>query len=793
MAPRSKVDRRTSSLLRLLPATALILFAGTASAQTSGSSEAYGASVQANLVPLLGGGIPISLGPLPVASGAAPGPYDESDTEASILLSTGLTGQILATGLLEASAASGIPGDTETSASAVVDGLDLRIVGSLLTKLLTLSATTVGSTAVVDGACGALTALGTSVIENAQVGGLLGVGLTVPSDPTPNFVLLDALGIRIVLNEQSTTGNGSTSRGISVNAIHVELDVSLLGIGALSGDIVLGHSEAEVQCSFVPTATPSPSPSPVVFTPTPGGATPTPGAATPTPGGATPTPGGATPTPGGATPTPGGATPTPGGATPTPGASTPTPTPAPTSVPQPPTPTPLPGDPGDDPYTDDVGLAPDGLAGATLNPNGIGQLLYGTLYDVRPVAGAGGQDAQNVNLRITNTQPIGAQNGGVLLRVRFRDSAASREVYAFDVALSCGEDWAAMVHLNGAGLPSIRSVMPIVSGVSASQVTTAPSLDPANGGAEGVFSVPAGASVEDVRRGYFEVIATEQLPCEPIEPGGFSREGNTFQRLSGAAATPPNSLAGQVILIRPAAGASFAYDMPAIARFVVAGGGSIWAPVGSGRPDVSSCVGWDAEAETTYTGSPACLDQIDLVLSKARAHALYDVDPSTAAKTYLVVTLPTKGMHCPPGNGVGAAPFRCSPTGERVGCRMFDREENELLPSPSCNLPREMSFLEIGGSGTNARADARIGTGDFTSGWLGLSYASDPFAGGTGVHEHRNLDPATTSFLGVPADGFRGLPALTLVLQEYWNGNVGGSFGMMVEAPGEMEILGLER
>ena len=37
-----------------------------------------------------------------------------------------------------------------------------------------------------------------------------------------------------------------------------------------------------------------------------------------------------------------------------------------------------------------------------------------------------------------------------------------------------------MVHLNGGGLPSIRSVMPIVSGVSASQITTAPSLDPAN-------------------------------------------------------------------------------------------------------------------------------------------------------------------------------------------------------------------------------------------------------------------------------------------------------------------------
>lgn len=777
--------RRPRCARATIAACALLLCAGSAAAQTTGDSSAYGVSVATNLAPLLGGGLPISLDPTPAAGGSAPAPYDDGpNSVANLLVSTGLTGQILSTGLVEASASSTIPGATAADADTIVNALDLRIVGSLLTKLLTIGATTITSTASVGGSCGALTASGGAQFENAQVGGLLGAGLAIDDDPPANQVLLDVLGIRIVVNEQTSSGDGVLQRAIAVNALHVELDVSLTGIGVLSGDIVVGHAEAAVQCASLPTATPTPTGGPV-FTPTP---QPT-GAATPTPkptATAQPT-GGATPTPK-PTATGGTITPTPTGAP----VGTPTPTAAPTPGP---TPTAPPGEPGDDPYTDDLGLDSGGFAGATLNPNGLGQLLYGALYDVRPVSGLGGTDAQNVNFRITNVNPIGAVNGGVLARVRFRESRTSREVYAFDVALSCGEDFAGAVLLNGGGagaLPVVRSAMPIVTSVSPTQIVTGPALDPDAGGQVGTFTVPAGLDADDVRRGYVEVIAEEQLPCEPVEPGGFSRAGNTFARLTGAAATPPNSLAGQVFLVRPAAGSSFAYDMAAIARFVIAGGGSIQSPVGSGLPDVRSCVGWDRSTESTYTGLPSCLAQVDLALAKARVQPGYDTSPATAGRTYVVVTLPTKGLHCT-ASGVASPPFRCDGAGERIGCRVFDREENELVPSPSCSLTRELTFLEIGGSDANPRADARIGTGSFSSGWVLLDYVSDPQAGGSGAHQRTDLDPDRVGFIGVGADGFRGLPAVTLVLQEYGNGNVGGSFGMMVEPPGALEILGLER
>lgn len=772
--------RRTAGARATAAACAFVLCAGAAAAQTTGDSSSYGVSVATDLLPLLGGGIAISLDPTPTAGGAAPAPYEDGPNQvASLLVSSGLTGQIVSTGVVEASASSTIPNATAAGAEAIVNALDLRIVGSLVTRLLTIGATTVASTASVTGACGTLVASGGTVFENAQVGGLLGAGLAIADDPPPNQVLLDLLGIRVIVNEQIPSGDGILERGLVVNALRLELNVSLAGIGVLSGDVVVGHAEAAVQCASVPTATPTPTGGPVL-TPTPqptGGATPTP---TPTGAAATPTPQ--------PTPSAGGGTPTPTGGP----VATPTPTAAPTPGP---TPTALPGEPGDDPYTDDLGLDSDGFAGATLNPNGLGQLLYGALYDVRPVAGLGGSDAQVVNFRITNVNPLGSANGGVLARVRFRESRTSREVYAFDVALSCAEDFAGSVVLGGGGagaVPAVRSVMPIVTSVSPTQVTTGPALDPNGGGQAGTFAIPSGLVADDVRRGYLEVIAQEQLPCEPIEPGGFSRSGNVFTRLTGAAATPPNSLAGQVFLVRPAAGSSFAYEMAAIARFVIAGGGSIQAPVESGLPDVRSCVGWDDGTERTYTGLAPCLAQVDLALAKARVQPGYDTSPATAGRTYVVVTLPTKGLHCAV-SGIASPPFRCLSTGEAIGCRLFDREENELLPSPSCVLPRELSFLELGGTGANPRADARIGTGDFTSGWALLDYVSDPQPGGSGVHERTDLDPDRVGFIGVGADGFRGLPALTLVLQEYTNGNVGGAFGMMVEPPGALEILGLDR
>ncbi len=224
---------------------------GNALAQTEGNSSAYGVFAELDLVPLLGGGVNIDLGPIAPSSGSAPPDYSDSDTVLSASLSSGSTGSILSTGVLSTAASSDIANDT-TSSNATVDDLSVSIVGLL--PLLTIGADTVSTTAEVSGSCSdeTLTATGTTTLENAGAGGTLGIGLTISSNPPPNFELLNLLGIRVVLNEQIVTGDGVNSRGITVNAIRIDLTNTILSlIGALSGDIVIAQSQAEVVCNEV--------------------------------------------------------------------------------------------------------------------------------------------------------------------------------------------------------------------------------------------------------------------------------------------------------------------------------------------------------------------------------------------------------------------------------------------------------------------------------------------------------------------------------------------------------------
>lgn len=239
------------NVFMVLLAVSVFSFAAPALAQTEGNSSSYGAFAELDLVPLLGPVVGIDLGPVAQSSGAAPPDYSDSDSVLSASLSSGLLGNILSTGLLSTAASSDIANDT-TSSNASVNDLAVSIVGIL--PLLTIGAETVATTAEVTGSCTdeTLTATGTTTIEDAGVGGTLGIGLSIAVNPPPNTELLNLLGIRVVLNEQIITGDGVSTRGITVNAIRIDLTNTILSlIGALSGDIVIAQSQAEVVCNEV--------------------------------------------------------------------------------------------------------------------------------------------------------------------------------------------------------------------------------------------------------------------------------------------------------------------------------------------------------------------------------------------------------------------------------------------------------------------------------------------------------------------------------------------------------------
>jgi hypothetical protein len=466
-------------------------------------------------------------------------------------------------------------------------------------------------------------------------------------------------------------------------------------------------------------------------------------------------------------------------------------------------------------------------SGPNLNPNGIGQFLMGALYDVRTVDG----DAQINNIQIVNTNtnntglPLceagdyadgvsggGAcydPNGGILAKVRFRESKTSREVLDFVIALSCGEVWAARVSLNTTtNLPEISSQFPIVTGSSATAFTTEPAFAvTAQGFAPlGLGGFP-GITEADVQRGHFEVIAMEALPCEP-DSGNLSLEGNEWTRNSGVeTTTPSNAIGGEVFLVRAAIGASQNYNLAALSNYAYPLEGALTPPslFADEEPSFQDCRALNQAGSGL---SPAeCVAAANTALSKSRLIAQYDVEDATNGSTLVVVTFPTKYENCTVVNGTWNGqiagidgPFECTAS-EEITCTIYDRLENFfeeeqgfISPTPDpgkCTLDREVNVIQL--AQTNAdlddRADQIFATGGLPagdSGWLDLDLARNP--NGTVIHSQQTAD-GVNNVLGIYMGGYHGLPTLGLVMQEFFNGNVGGTYGNTVPPLYEQTLL----
>jgi hypothetical protein len=469
------------------------------------------------------------------------------------------------------------------------------------------------------------------------------------------------------------------------------------------------------------------------------------------------------------------------------------------------------------------------LAGPRLNPNGIGQYLVGPYYDVRPVNG----DAQAVNIQIINTNtnntalPVcgaadfvngtdgaGCYNpiGGILFKIRFRESRLSKEVLDFVVPISCGEVWAGVVELGPNNLPRIRSKYPIATAQSnATTIVSDDLLNTANGQ---TFlppngTLPPGVTQADVQRGYIEVIAMEALNCEPDDGKLDIASTETWTRLQGDR-TPSNALGAEAFLVRTGSGVSHAYNFTAISAWVGLGLGSI-APqnlFADSDPDWDNCRAVDI-ALNPYADPFDCVRQANLALSKSRLISQYDVATATAGSTNVVVTLPTKYANCllnaAQNNYVARrypqTSFTCSSLGEEIACTVYNREEefdspeeppfSPGEPDEACVLPRELTIFHLSvDGGLGALGDIGFATGNLDpsdSGWLDLDLVRN--AQGAIVHQEEFPNVTTHDILGAYLFGYRGLPATGLVVQEFFNGNVGGTYGATVPSLAEQVVL----
>lgn len=96
-----------------------------------------------------------------------------------------------------------------------------------------------------------------------------------------------------------------------------------------------------------------------------------------------------------------------------------------------------------------------------------------------------------------------------------------------------------------------------------------------------------------------------------------------------------------------------------------------------------------------------------------------------------------------------------------------------------CTLDREVNVLQIAlsAAGQDDRADQVFATGSLPageSGWLDLDLIGSP--GGVVIHQQATPWGAN-NILGTYREGFRGLPTVGLVMQEFFNANVGGAYG----------------
>src|SRR5262249_18290899 len=135
----------------------------------------------------------------------------------------------------------------------------IPVVGNGL-SLLGLDAT-LNSTAQIAGDFGTLAATGTTTIQklNLDIAGIpvdlsAFVGVNVAPNTSVNLAVLGIANASLILNEQNI-GVGSSS--ISVNAFHLSLNLA-----NISGQVILGHSQA----SMVATAVPEPSSTALIAT-----------------------------------------------------------------------------------------------------------------------------------------------------------------------------------------------------------------------------------------------------------------------------------------------------------------------------------------------------------------------------------------------------------------------------------------------------------------------------------------------------------------------------------------------
>jgi len=444
-----------------------------------------------------------------------------------------------------------------------------------------------------------------------------------------------------------------------------------------------------------------------------------------------------------------------------------------------------------------------------VNPEGKGDALIFPYYDVRTLTGK----AQTTLFMIINESATGGEEGadvGLIARIGFREWDKSIEVLDFSIYLSDEDVWIGQLTLNPVtGVANIKSPDYVVVDADGSFFYLSKAFDFTTGGQDFLpnninYTPPPGVTKSDLTQmGYFEVIGQERTDRKITAVSGNSP--NTGQPYTGRVARTgldfPNNMMGGAYILRVTDGVAMGYNATALANFAL-NIGSLFFGVATDQPTL-------ANAEDT-------LDQVEFVLSKEDIFGAYSIEAEIGATASLLITFPTKHFHYnnePTGCRTRIAgsnnPFEaaCENGGEEIQATIWDRNEIKKTittgfvspqpPGDKVSLPYEVNIIGFYLGTTSptpvnsffgvGRDNIAFPTGTFTSGWAWIWFA-DALPG-----------PAITAKFAIPIsidlyqffgnvfNAYEGLPALSLQLQEFFNGAAGGFYGEISEAWYEVE------
>jgi hypothetical protein len=242
---------------------------------------------------------------------------------------------------------------------------------------------------------------------------------------------------------------------------------------------------------------------------------------------------------------------------------------------------------------------------------------------------------------------------------------------------------------------------------------------------------------------------------------------------------------GTGTLINVANGTDFSYDPVVMDAFSTVANhtapGSLLPSLEQAVPAISTVFYQGSAIYSNWSNNGLPADPVSALMMRTSVMNEFTVEPDLAAGTDWVINFPTKRFYVDPDTDTDpdsadlnfARPFtqdfKANGACENVGINIWDREErttttdvdfSPLPPQGSNALCWEVNVVTFNGSNVLGSALAlNVPNQGFNSGWMNISLPS-------GVSNQMVSDDLDT---------YHGLPVIGFAVQEYVNGNLGGT------------------